>query len=172
MRTPCAATATRTAQRNTDTDDGSADGGNVSRVRFPPSPPKPFELIGELCLKRRRIWRRLCVPLSGSTIKRCDKFVELDLICVELRGVDARVAHKPGECTNVASRLRRLHSPKRRHGGRPRRLPDATLHVSRPRRKTGRPYSTPVDVSNWMAGGGLSRVMDWQAGSGCAERVI
>jgi hypothetical protein len=34
--------------------------GNLARVRFPPPPPQPSELIGELCLKRRRIRRRLC----------------------------------------------------------------------------------------------------------------
>ena len=94
----------------------------------------------------------MCVPLSGSTIKRCDKFVELDLICVELRGVDARVAHKPAECTNVASRLRRLHSPRDATEGDRGAYPDSTSQVSR---RGGRlaVYSAPADVleTGWPA---------------------
>ena len=76
-----------------------------TRVRFPPPPPQLFELIGEFCLKRRRIWRRLCVSAGGGTIERGGELVELDLIRIELRSINPRVAHEAPECTDVATAL-------------------------------------------------------------------
>jgi hypothetical protein len=75
-----------------------------TRVRFPPPPPKCFELIGDLCLKRRRIWRRLCAPISGGTIQRSGELIELNVVRVLLRRVRPRVAHQalqPDEITTT-----------------------------------------------------------------------
>jgi hypothetical protein len=64
-----------------------------------------LELIGELCPKRRRIWRRLCVPASRHTIQRRSELVQLDLVRVELRRVDARMAHQAPQRANVSTAL-------------------------------------------------------------------
>ena len=51
-----------------------------TRVRFPPPPLQGFQLIGGLTLKRRQIWRRLCVPRLGCAIKRLREFIEVDRV--------------------------------------------------------------------------------------------
>jgi hypothetical protein len=76
-----------------------------TRVRFPPPPPRPFELTCELCLKRRRIRRRLCVPISRSSFKGLRELVKLDVVRVLLGRVGPRMAHERLERHEVTAAL-------------------------------------------------------------------